>query len=288
MSNSPRWLATAALIVLVSFATSCASGLLKDYVHAGPDFETRVQSYEKLAIVADVSLMQDVFVGDNYWAVSNSKLAEQYILDGAKSYMANKGYDVIFTGAPFVGGYRDQTLTLRYATEVDGPVQEMHAPLFIAQPAVAGEAQFASATAALAKVQQAIANNSAKKSEPCCSGPEEKRGLAALTHAAPEADAVLFIFGDGLVVPRSKAFAQAVATAAVTLVLTLGMFVYARWDISSMDTWAALLDAKTGELLWSNSLRLTNVDLNQQDFYSRQWTNSVLHHVPARALATDK
>jgi len=88
--------------------------------------------------------------------------------------------------------------------------------------------------------------------------------------------------GNGMLVPVGKSVAQGVATGVLSTALTLGMVTYYQYDVSWLDTYAALIDLKTGHVPWTNSLRLTQGNIISQDYYTNRWSKEVLYHFPKK------
>ena len=99
-------------------------------------------------------------------------------------------------------------------------------------------------------------------------------------------NAILFLVGRGRTVAGGTAVAQEVSSATIASVLSLGMISYSQHDLSFLDTYAALVDAETGEILWSNSLRLLGGGFTDRYYYSEQWPDTILYHVPFRKEPT--
>ena len=93
---------------------------------------------------------------------------------------------------------------------------------------------------------------------------------------------LLVVMGDGKIVSAGKQTGQVVGTALLSTVMTLGMVTVTAHNISFLDSYIGLLDLQTGEMLWTNSLRLGQ---NPADdgLYKGVWPRMLLYHLPDRA-----
>jgi hypothetical protein len=220
-----------------------------------------------------------------YWSIKDSRTAEDGLLAGTQAYMKEKGYQVVSATAPFVAGFADASKPLKSAPAEDGEITEHNPPLFVDGRSPASvESERPGMLAAMTGTFSMAAKNAKIPSNICCSG----AARAAIQNLATKAgaDAVLFVYGMGTMVPTGKQVAQGVATGLLTTVLTAGIITYAQWDASHLDSYAALVDGHTGEVLWTNSLRMKVGTFLEAQFYQETWPQNVLYHIPSRAPAS--
>lgn len=276
------------VVFLALLLSACATGPTKQFVRTGPNHDAILPNLESVTIIADVCLLRDVTSGDQYWSIKDSRAAEQYMIESAKAALTNKGYDVVSVEAPFVCGFKNPALTLKFAAEEGAQVSEMHPPLFVTE-GLAGDPAYQQSMATIIRgsLRAAVQRNK-PPSDICCTNTDMKEAMNTIVKNTG-GGAILFLGGNGVIVPVGKSVAEGVATGVLTTALTLGMFTYSRWNVSWLDTVAAFVDAGTGEILWSNSLRLKGGGLTNKDYYTeKQWPYYILYHMPARSQSKTK
>jgi hypothetical protein len=273
--------------LLAVVLSACATGPTRQFVRTGPNHDAILPNLKTVAVVADVCLLRDVSVGDRYWSIKDSRDAEQCMIDSARTVLINKGYDVASVEAPFVGAYMNPANTLKFAIGEGEQLKEMHPPLFVAEGIATDPTCRQSFTTVIPKVLGAVAQRSKPPSDICCTDANTKEAINTIGKCVG-GDSILFLVGQGVIVPAGKSVAQGVATGVLTTALTLGMFTYAKWSVSYLDTYAAFLDAGTGEIIWSNSLRLKGSGFTDKDYYSEKWPYNILYHIPASAQLKTK
>ena len=94
----------------------------------------------------------------------------------------------------------------------------------------------------------------------------------------------LFVIqGNGSIVSGWKQAGQDIGTAVVSSVLTMGMVTVTKHNVSFLDSYAALVDLQTVEVLWSNSLRMEGWNpANPSAFKKFQWAHHVLYWLPPK------
>jgi hypothetical protein len=96
---------------------------------------------------------------------------------------------------------------------------------------------------------------------------------------------LLVVQGSGNIVSTGKQVGQALGTAVLSTVLTLGMVTITSHNISLLDSYIALVDLQTAEVIWSNSLRLGNLNpAEANDYKSSDWAHKVLYWLPPRGM----
>jgi len=94
-------------------------------------------------------------------------------------------------------------------------------------------------------------------------------------------DMILFMIGNGTVVPVSKTIIQGVTIGLLTALVTFGYFYYYIYETSVFDSYIGLLDLNSGELLWTNYMNFSGSQPDAQDFYSDLWAENMLYYFPA-------
>lgn len=276
------------MVIFTLLLYACAHVPTDKFVQTEPSYGVRIAKMKSVAIVADVCLMRDVTEGEQYWSIKDSRVAAKHMLESAKIYLANKGYDVVFTEAPFVGSFKSAGGSMKYAAEEGGQIGEMHPPLFVAEGLVTDPGyrqsltRMISATTATSQISprvSVITHKPILPAELCCANIKDALDIVSKKTGS---NAILFLVSSGVIVPAGKTAAQAIATGVISTVLTLGMLTVIHTTVSYLDTYATLVDVETGDILWSNSMRLKEGGLTDSDYYSKTWSNNILYHIPSR------
>ncbi|MFO1431925.1 MAG: hypothetical protein U1F76_17595 [Candidatus Competibacteraceae bacterium] len=274
-------------ILVILLLSACATGPTRQFVKTGLGYDARIPSVKRIAIITDVCLQRDVLTGDRYWSIKDSRAAEQYMTESAKTYMISKGYEVVFLEAPLVGAFKNQNESFKFALEEGGEVREMHPPLFVAEGLATEQAYRQSLMTIVPGILKTVDQISKPSSAFCCTAVDMKQALDVISKRTG-GDAILFLIGNGIIVPTGKSVTEGIVTGAITTALTLGMFTYSQWSVSYLDTHAALVDANTGEVLWSNSLRLKGGGFTEKDYYAEKWPKNILYHMPSKVAEKAK
>lgn len=269
------------ILIMLLVLSACASAPSKKFVYVEPDSDSKFRHIARVAIIVDVCLVRDV-VGDNdYWVVQESRSAERHMLDAAKAYLTGKGYEVSYAQAPFVGAFKNREKLFKVCDTAGGEITEKNPPLFesegLADSAVLREALLN----IIPKIPVSQRQNSSL-SDICCSNPEMKNYMSIIAKNTG-GDATLFFIGHGVIVSAGKQLTQGLTTGLLTAVLTLGTVSAYQYNISFMDTYAVLVDNTTGEILWSNSMRIEKDGFTDEAFYdAEKWPKSILYHMPSK------
>lgn len=268
------------LAFVVFLCSGCATGPTR-HVRIADGFDTKMGAIKRVAIVSDVALIREVVTGKTYFSNQDSRDAERLMLGEAQKDLVQRGYEVSFTEAPFVGGFKDPSQSLRLADEAGGEIREAHPPFSFDEKSGLDESGQKAMTRTLYSVSKALSNQSELGLKVCCSSEAAKQDLQEITKKAPT-DAVLIIFGAGVLVPPGKSVAQGIATGVLTTVLTLGMVTYAQWSVSALNSYAVLIDSKSGEILWTNRQRFKGRSTDADFYADRQWSSQVLFQLPSK------
>jgi hypothetical protein len=268
------------VLILLLLLSACAGGPTKQYAYVNPDSESKIGGITLVAIIADVCLIKDVLGDDDYWVVQESRSAEGHMLDAAKTNLTGKGYEVVYAQAPFVGAFKNSEKLFKVGDTSGGEVTEKNPPLFEAE-SLADNPVFRDALLKVIPKVPASTGRNSNLPGSCCSDPELKEHLSTIAKNTG-GDATLFLVGHGAIVSAGKQITQGLATGLLTAVLTLGMVSVSRYDVSFMDSYAVLVDNTTGQVLWSNSMRLKGDGFDQAYYDAEKWPKSILYHMPSK------
>jgi hypothetical protein len=276
-----KYLASLVLSALILSACSTFSGPPTPFTRSSASYDAKQSQIRSIAVIADVCLIRDEAGSDDYWLINGSRSAARHMLEGTATYLTKSGYKVDFAEAPFVCAHKYGTGRMKYAADPGAQVAEMEPPLFEVEGLARDPAYRQSLITLINATQGAIQQVERSPSQVCCKTPPLKRDLDTVSKVTG-GDAILFLAGDGVVVPEEKSLAQGVATGAATAVLTLGFGSYAQWNVSYMDNYAALVDVETGDILWGSSSRTKGGGLTEKGYYSERWAPEALSHLPSR------
>ena len=279
----------ASLIIFALVLNSCATSRPKlpppvsSSVRLGVTCEEQIPKIENIAIINDVCITDDAILGEDYFSIDDSKLAESYMLNAAKNYLEGKGYKVSYIEAPFVGAFKSPGLEFKVAENEDAPVKDKNPPFYDAG-VIQNDFEFKQCVIKAENQILKVVENSDNNYHISVSLDETDFKCLNLISERTNSEAAMFIFGNGRCVPGGKSFAQAMATGMITGVATMGMVTYSHWETSHLDTYIGFVDLKNGKLLWSNSTRHKSIDPIDQDYYEKEngWARINLYFVPEK------
>jgi len=272
------------LILLILFLSSCATKPrppINKFVRLGSTYEERIPQVKNIGIINDVCLVRDAVGSDDYFSIDDSKLAESFMLEGAKVYLEQKGYQVDFQFSPFVCAFKTPEKEFKVADKKGTEVSDRHSPFFTSESLSDDKAYKQTLINAIRQVQLAVEQKQNAPSGIVSFNEKTQKSLKLIAEHT-KTETVFFIVGNGVVVPGGKSFGQAVATGVATGVLTLGMVTYSKYDVSYLDTYVGLVDLKNGNMLWSNSFRRKQINPTKQDFYLTGWAKTALYYIPTK------
>jgi hypothetical protein len=93
---------------------------------------------------------------------------------------------------------------------------------------------------------------------------------------------LLVVVAHGRITSMGESLGQALPQAIGIAILTGGMVSGARFDVSYLDTYLALVDLDSAEVLWTDSRRMQvrPFDLSSPQFYSERWSPFFLPNLP--------
>jgi hypothetical protein len=264
-------------IVIISFlAVSCAPS--KVFVRTTTDNEARISKDEHVGIINDVCLQINPLFKKDYVLLDDSKVAATFMTNETKNYLEQKGYTVDYSLSPFVGCFLPHETTFRLADEKGGEIRMVNPPFSFEESDSINNEYVNAILHILNEVYYIMSNNYVEvfSSEPKLR--EELRTIAENTGQ----DKILFMIGNGTIVPPGKSILEGVSLGIISSLLTFGMFTYYIYDVSYFDSYIMLLDLHTGEVLWSNSMKLSESDPRRQAFYKQSWAKNLLYYYPVR------
>jgi len=260
------------LTLLILLLSSCATTPTNRFIRTNPSIDKHLPQMTTIGVVNDVCLLMDD-VGDDYHSIEASKSAASLMLQGAKAYLKEKkGYQVNFQLSPTVCSFKDSEEKMNVAQEKGTETFYENSPFFVSESVKNDQSYEKALIHVIKQVQNSVEQNEHSPSELFSKDDKIRDSLKVIAERA-NTEILFVINGNGVVVSTGKAIGQAV----LTTVFTLGL-VTAR-NTSYLDSYAALIDLKKGEMLWSNSLRIKD-DPTDEDFYLKEWPHQVLYHFP--------
>jgi hypothetical protein len=269
-------LSTQVVIFLALLTTSCAPS--KMFVRTDDTFQNRISKSERVGIINDVCLQFDPLFKRDYVLLDDSKVAAVLMADEAKKSLEMKGYSVNLVSSPFVGSFLNPADSFRIAYEKGAEISKINPPFYFEDSIATDEVYVSSLLDVFNEVYFTMVGNN----QPIFSTDSVLRQDLQLIADRTGDDKILFMIGNGAIVPVGKSILEGVTIGLATALLTFGSFTYYFYDVSYMDSYLALLDLNTGDLLWSNSMRLTDSDPSRESFYSGTWSKNLLYYYPVK------
>lgn len=265
----------------ILFLCGCATEPVKWYIRTGPTYSGAIASVDRVGVISDAAVIYDRTTDKDWYSLEDSMVASSNMLFAARRFLEKKGYQVAFTEGPVVGACKSsgQQYKLSEKRRHD-PIDR--SPPFYVTPAIANDVAYRDAVLrTLQRVELAITDRGELPTETMQSEPSIHEDLK-LIRERQAVRYLLVVMGDGKIVSAGKQTGQVVGTALLSTVMTLGMVTVTAHNISFLDSYIGLLDLQTGEMLWTNSLRLGQ---NPADdgLYKGVWPRMLLYHLPDRA-----
>ena len=252
----------------------------KWYVRRGPTYNQTMPTVDRVGVVVDAAIAYDR-VDTNYFVIEDSLLAISNLIREATANLKAKGYEIAFVESPFVGAFKYLPVDYAVADKRKDTPAIRKSPFHTAGDAAADAAY----REALARMARDIAAAIDDRGEL----PTEHVRADEATRAALKAVAekrgiryLLLVHGNGTIVSGGKQTGQAIGTALLTGVITLGNVVVVAHNISTLDSYVSLLDLQNAEVLWSNSLALPGLNPANAAHYKERWAHNVLYWLPPR------
>jgi hypothetical protein len=274
-------------IFLAFLLSSCSAAPTKKFIRTEPAYPP-IQWIDSIGVLADVCLARDVLAGPDYISVEDSRLTEQYILDGTTAYLEQKGYRIGTTLSPFVGAFKTPKMEFKVALRQGSDVLTQTPPFFVSDT-LRNDEEFIQALGLITdRTLKAVGQSQYSPSEIFLRDELLDRSLKT-TIQRTHLRYLLVVIGNGQNVSGAKSFLQRAASGLVTgigsLALSSGsvMGVATIGNVSYIDSFVGLIDLETGKILWSNSLRLTKGKLAKRDYYLKKWAPGLLYHFPKKS-----
>jgi len=268
--------------------SSCAAPFVaptKEFVHTTSRPVTEV---DDLVVVVDACMTMDRL--KDYISVEDSRTIASYMASSLTSYFDNIGYEVSECYTPFVGSFKSAEETFVVRQQRKDESADVSPPFFIED----GTPENTACQKAYARVIREILSDVEQKEKPPAdifNANETIREDLRLLREHLQKRYILVVIGNGKSVPGLTTFTQRFATGMATGLLTGGALMVSVGNVSYIDTHAAIIDLAEGELLWSNSLRLTGGNVCKEGFYATRneklhtysgWVQNVFFHVPVK------
>lgn len=243
--------------------------------------DPRIENLQGIAIFADVTLLNDNMVGEDFWSIGSSRTAAEYMIEYAKQFFTENDLKVVYADAPSIGIFKNKEEPLKFLSEEGGQLEEKSPPLFLKSFLISDHNYQNALTTLYSSTLEASDHKSKLPSDSYSLTPDAIQALTVVSKNI-SANAVLLLVGNGTIVSGAKSLTQSLVTGIATGILTMGMLSYSQWDVSVLDTYALLVDTTSGEILWSKSIRLKGGDFTNEDYYPN-WSAHILGQLMSKA-----
>jgi hypothetical protein len=247
-------------------------------VRTTTNHEERISKTEHIGVISDVCIQLDPLFKKDYVLLDNSKLAAPFMADAAKNYLEQRGYTVNYTASPFVGSFLPNDEYFRLADERGGEIRTVSPPFYFDDSDSIDETYLNAMLKILNEVHFVMTNNY----NPLFTSDTTLRANLETIATYSGQDQIFFMIGNGIKVPTEKTIIKSVTIGLLTALISFGTITYYIYDTSYLNSYIMLLDLHTGEMLWSNSMRLTDYDPDKEAFYKKMWPENLLYHFPYR------
>lgn len=261
------------LVVVIVLLQSCVP--TKQNIQTSEINSERISNLNSIGVISDVCLMRDPIFLKDYIIRDESQLANTLMMDETYRYMKSKGYNVNLQFTPFVGSYFDNSIVFRYAKRSRWAVSNISPP-FLVNDSIKEDSEYIQALIQVITTLKTKLACDEKNIPPPRT--DVKNSLKIISNRTGR-DEILFIIGEGRIVPVSKSIIQGIIVGTLTTILTMGMLTVAIYQISYMHSYLALIDLKQGEILWANSL-LVNRKPTKKKYFVKRWSKKLLYYFP--------
>ena len=245
-------------------------------VRTTPENEEIISQIDSISIINDAYLALDPLFAKDYVLIDASITAESYILEETKKQLELKGYFIDYGMSPMVGGFAPTKEPIKVANSRKDEKYSMTPPFYLDNQ-INDEEYLNSLSDVNTSVLSAIKVGRTKLKE---SNDSIYKSLKLISDRLGN-DKALIVIGDGKIVPTGKSLGQAFTVGILTTTITLGMVTYFVYNVSYLDSYIALLDLKTGELIWTNEIRLSS-NPTKLKFYEKYWGERLFYHFPLK------
>ncbi len=271
----------AALCALALLVTACGTvPPNKWFVRRGPTYNVTMPTVDRVGVFVDTAITYDR-VGTNYIVIEDSLLAISNLVREAAADLKRKGYEVAFVEAPFVGGCLNSPLQFAVADKRADKPAARSLPFHV----VSGLKDDPAYRDSLAKAMRDILSAVDQRGELPTDQLRAEEGTRAALQAIADKRQIRYLFlvhAQGTVVSGGKQAGQAIGTALLTGVITLGNVVVVAHNTSALSSYVSLIDLQSAEVVWCNSLGLPGMNPANADHYKGRWAHNVLYWLPPR------
>jgi hypothetical protein len=252
----------------------------KWFVRRGPTYQTTMPSVERIGVMVDAAIAYDQ-VDTNFFVIEDSLVAISNIIREATGDLKRKGYALAFVESPFIGTMKPASIEFPVARSRRDKPDRRPPPFQIAEE-LSADADYRDALLkSLREIMVSVDNRGELPTDQLRSDPATSAALAAV--AKKRGIRYLFVVhGSGTVVSGGKQTGQAIGTALLTGVITLGNAVVIAHNVSTLDSFASLVDLENAEIVWCNSIRLPAMNPANGAAYKERWAQNVLYWLPPR------
>lgn len=272
------------LVILMTLLSSCSAIPTKKFVRTGPTYQERIPQIRTIGIINDVCIARDE-IGSEYFLIEESKATESLMLESAATYLGEKGYQIKFQLSPLVCAFKAADKKFKVAKQQGMAVSDEYPPFFTSKILRNDEPYKQAVDAVTSQILEVVAQKKESPASIFLSDESVQKNLDIISKRV-NTDTILFLLGDGTVISTGEKIVGVfggVAVGIVTGIATAGLVIYVPGGlVSYLDTYAALVDMKTGEMLWSNAIRLTGGDPTEKEFYLKKWPKNIFYHLPEK------
>jgi len=289
-------LSIASSLLLVSCAPTAPD---QGTVHPGADHPDVVQPGAALpvlsvAVVADVVISREELTSGDYYVRDESRRASSWMLEGATKSLGRQRYRVIYTVAPFVGGFLGGGELADVATEIGCTPWPRSSPFFVS-PVVDSDTAY---TDALLAVVRRVASIDERGTVPLVTY-ADSTALAqpdwGLLSEHMGTDYLLVAVAEGVSVSGGTEVGSACLSSCFSMAFSILISAIcssvtganvepdfeecAEMDIetlSSLRSTVQMFDMRTGKVVWTKTKSHSHIDPLSRGFYVTEWAPSLL------------
>jgi hypothetical protein len=269
------------LSLSVFLTAGCSTALPnKTFVRRGTSYRQTMPAVDRAGLLVDGLVAYDR-TGSRYYDIEDSLTAISNLTREAESELKAKGYELAFVEAPFVGGFRNPSVSSPVASRRKEGPQQQTAPFRTADYLDTDPAYRDILLITSRRVLGAVEKHGALPTETLQSAQDVKPALTAL--ADKKHIRYLFVVqGNGVVESGGKQVGQEIGSAVFTAVISLGTVSGSVHNVSFLDSYVSLVDLQNAEVVWCNSLRLAQFNPANSSHYPNRWAHNLLYWLPPR------
>ena len=250
----------------------------RGYVRVGSSYESAMPQVRRVGVITDAAVRYDRSGTNDYFCVEDSFAGLTNIIAEAVAHLQSKGYEIAFAEPCFIGSFQDSDHPLRVAQKRHDKAIEQVAPFYV-NPSLSGDDGYRDGIRRVVqRAHHAVLNSGELPTDVFLDDPSVRDTLKLIADKK-HVDYLLVAVGDGLLVSAGKQVGQALASSLASIFITAGNAVVTAHNVSFMDSAVALLDLRSGEVVWSNRLRIIG-NPAEPGFYKGNWGRFLLYHMP--------